>query len=67
MDLALTRGVIEKSGSYLSFGDRSLGQGREKSRDALIEDAQLALAVRQAVIALGPVKPGRARNDKSES
>ncbi|HUU03057.1 MAG TPA: recombinase RecA [Myxococcota bacterium] len=39
IDMALEAGVLEKSGSWFSLGDRRLGQGREAVRDMLRADA----------------------------
>ncbi len=49
LDYGTALGVIEKSGSFLSFGGRTLGQGREKARDALLTDPEVARAIRTAV------------------
>jgi recombination protein RecA len=49
LDLAVTHGLVEKNGSYFSFSGQSLGQGREKARLALCEDAALRASVANAV------------------
>jgi recombination protein RecA len=59
IDLGLSRGLIEKSGNHLSFAGNTLGNGREKSRDALAQSAELQSTMRQAIFASGPVRPGR--------
>ena len=59
IDLGLARGLVEKSGNHLSFGGTTLGNGREKSRDALVQSAELQSTMRQAIAASGPVRPGR--------
>ena len=41
LDRALAAGVVEKSGSWLSFGDERLAQGRERARLRLIQDEAL--------------------------
>lgn len=38
LDLAVSHGIVEKSGSWFSFGDERLGQGRENVKQALAED-----------------------------
>ena len=43
-------GVIEKSGSHMSFAGEHLGQGRERSREALLADPRLLAALRTAVM-----------------
>ncbi len=59
IDLGIARSVIEKSGSHLSFAGSSIGNGRERSREALASDDVLRTTLQQAVIATGPTKPGR--------
>jgi recombination protein RecA len=49
LDTAVGLEKIEKNGSYYAFGGQSLGQGREKARLALMEDAKLRDAVETAV------------------
>lgn len=49
LDTAVTLEKIEKNGSYYAFAGQSLGQGREKARAALLEDAKLRDAVESAV------------------
>ncbi len=66
IDLGIQRGLVDKSGAYLSFAGESLGQGREKARDALIANPANMNALREAVLASGPVRPGR-RGDKAEA
>ena len=59
IDLGLSRGLLEKSGNHLSFAGTTLGNGREKSRDALAQSPELQSTLRQAIFASGPVRPGR--------
>jgi recombination protein RecA len=59
IDLGLSRGLVEKSGNHLSFAGTTLGNGREKSRDALAQSPELQSSMRQAIFASGPVRPGR--------
>ena len=49
LDLGVAHGVVEKSGAYHSFAGQSLGQGREKARLALLEDAALRARLRAEV------------------
>ena len=56
---AEARGVLEKSGAYYSFEGSTLGQGREKTRLAIIADpslcARIGDAMRGKVVATSPV------------
>lgn len=42
IDLGVDYGIIEKSGSWFSYGETRLGQGRENVRKLLIDNAELA-------------------------
>ena len=42
LDMGLELGIIEKSGSWLSYNDMRLGQGREAARDFLRRSADVA-------------------------
>ncbi|UQA61403.1 recombinase RecA [Polyangium aurulentum] len=47
LDFALACGIVEKSGAYLSFRGETLGQGREKAREAI--KGSMGVALRSAV------------------
>ncbi len=49
LDQALSLGVVEKSGSYLSFGGEHIGHGRERARETLMNKAPLFQTIRDAV------------------
>lgn len=51
LDLGVARGVVEKSGAYLSFRGETLAQGREKARVLLLENEALRTAIQQATLA----------------
>ncbi len=59
LDLGVSRGLIDKNGNHMNFAGAPLGNGREKSRDALAQSMELQSTLRQAIIAAGPVRPGR--------
>jgi recombination protein RecA len=59
IDLGLARGLIDKTGNHLGFAGTQLGNGRERSRDTLAENVELQNTLRQAIVASGPVRPGR--------
>jgi recombination protein RecA len=59
IDLGLSRGLVERSGNHLSFGGQTLGNGRERSRETLSVNPELTRVLRDAVIASGPVRPGK--------
>ena len=49
IELGLARGVVDKSGSHLSFGGEHIGQGRERARETLLAQPQLMAQLRTAV------------------
>jgi len=61
LDYGLNLGVVEKNGSYLSFGGEKLGQGRERARDAVRAKSELADALMGEILAAAPahLNPGR--------
>jgi recombination protein RecA len=63
LDLAVEKNIIEKSGTWMSFGATRLGQGRDKARDFLIENrdvlAEIEAKVRAAYAPPAP-KPAAA-------
>ena len=59
LDLGIARGLVDKAGNHLSFAGSPLGNGRERSRDSLGASVDLQSTLRQAILASGPVRPGR--------
>ncbi len=49
LDLAAELGIVEKRGSYYSYGDVRLGQGRENSKEFLRQNAELMAEIEGAV------------------
>jgi recombination protein RecA len=49
VDLGLTCNVLEKSGSWYAYGDKQLGQGRDKAKTTLLEDAALATEIEDKI------------------
>ena len=53
LDLAVENGIVERSGTWFSYRDQRIGQGRDNARRFLKENQKLAAemeaAVRQAV------------------
>ncbi|MHC4563308.1 MAG: recombinase RecA [Planctomycetota bacterium] len=51
IDLGVIHEIVTKQGSWYSYGDLRLGQGREKARDFLKENPDVAEEIRQAIMA----------------
>ena len=49
IDLGVDFGVIKKAGSWFSYGDRKIGQGRDAVKELLKTDTALAAEVEQKV------------------
>jgi recombination protein RecA len=45
IDLGTDIGVVEKSGSWYSFEGERLGQGRENSKETLVQNPSIALRI----------------------
>ena len=59
LDLGIARGLVDKSGNHLSFAGSALGNGRERSRETIGGSSEIQNTLRQAIVAAGPVRPGR--------
>jgi len=49
VDLGVTAGVVEKSGSWYSYNGERIGQGRENAKTFLKQNADVAAAIEQAI------------------
>ena len=58
LDLGVSNQVVEKSGSWFSYGGERLGQGRENSKQFLHENPDMAAEIEEKIrIALGLIQP----------
>lgn len=62
LDLGVEMEVIDKRGSYYSYGEQRLGQGRENSKGFLRENPEVALAIELAIretagLPVAPLEP----------
>ncbi|MFN9369092.1 MAG: recombinase RecA, partial [Planctomycetia bacterium] len=51
LDLAITAKLVDKTGTWLRYGDVHLGQGREKARLFLKENPKVASELREKILA----------------
>ena len=49
IDLGVKAGVVDKSGSWFSFGDERIGQGRENAKQFLRDNPAVALAIEDKI------------------
>jgi recombination protein RecA len=64
VDLGVDHGIIDKSGAWYSYGDLRLGQGKENTRQFLLDNPDIAEEVEARLrIALGMVGTEEAASD----
>ena len=51
LDMGVDLGLIRKSGSWYSYGDQRMGQGREQARHFLIENTEIADTLQATILA----------------
>ena len=51
LDLAVAAKLIDKTGTWMRFGETHLGQGREKARQFLKDNPAVAQEIREKVLA----------------
>ena len=49
VDLGVKAGVVDKAGSWFSYGDQRIGQGRENAKTFLRENADIALEIEDKI------------------
>ncbi len=52
LDLAVIYRVVDRSGSWFTYGDQRLGQGRDKARITLQENPALTQEIREKILAI---------------
>jgi recombination protein RecA len=57
LDLGAEMGVVDKRGSYYSFEETRMGQGRENVREFLRQNPDIALQIENQVRAKAGVQP----------
>ena len=59
LDLGLEHDIVQKSGSFFSYGEERLGQGRNNAKAYLRENPALAQAIEEKVYAAVGMAPGQ--------
>src|SRR5262249_30596946 len=67
IDLAVEDNIIAKSGSWFSYGEVRIGQGREAAKQFLKENRDMAREVRQKVLAHRTTNPDKIKQTKPEA
>jgi recombination protein RecA len=63
IDLGVESGIIKKSGTFFSYGDIRLGQGRENTKEYLNQNPDLAQEIEQQIRASAVTKYGPLSSD----
>ena len=50
LDLSVDQGIIRRSGTWMSYGETRLGQGRERAREFLKEHPEMAVAIAETLL-----------------
>jgi len=56
IDVGITAGVVHKAGSWYTYGDQQLGQGKEQARKLLKENQKLASEIQKKVLDFAQAK-----------
>ncbi|HHU63559.1 MAG TPA: recombinase RecA [Clostridiales bacterium] len=68
LDLAVSKDIINKSGTWFSYGDIKLGQGRENAKQYLKKNKELALEIEEKVRkAFNLASSNQSSNDDGEA
>jgi recombination protein RecA len=67
IDLGVALGVVKKAGTFFTYGDLKLGQGRENARDYLLQNADLALKIEREIRAAAISSPSSGAETKEGS
>lgn len=58
LDLAVDAGIIEKAGTWFSYGDTRIGQGRENAKDYLRKNESVKEEIREKILTQYGLKKG---------
>jgi recombination protein RecA len=67
IDLGVALGVVKKAGTFFTYGDLKLGQGRENARDYLMQNQELASKIEQEIRTAASVAQGPGTETKEAS
>src|SRR5215203_3428259 len=64
LDLALERDIVQKSGSYFSYGKLRLGQGRNNTKQFLAENSETAREIEAKLFEILEIEPPAQRTER---
>jgi recombination protein RecA len=53
LDIGVEQKVVSRSGAWFKYNDAYIGQGKEKARQHLLENPQIAAEIREKILAVG--------------
>jgi recombination protein RecA len=66
LDLGVSLGIVEKSGSWYSFGGERIGQGRENVKRFLAENSDIMENICSGILEKTGLKEKKEEGDESE-
>jgi len=66
IDIGVSRGVVEKSGSWYSFNGNRIGQGRENAKKYLIENKEISDEIESLIRGNGKLEDSESEIEKPE-
>lgn len=63
LDLAVNAQVVEKAGAWFSYKDAKIGQGRENSKQYLIDNPEVAKEIKAKILALNGLSTAKVEVD----
>ena len=68
LDVAVEEGIVRKAGAWFTYEDDQLGQGREKAKDYLRQNPELAMQLQDQVLrAVGVIDDGEDAEDGEDA
>ncbi|BBO34805.1 recA protein [Lacipirellula parvula] len=72
LDLGMEKKFVARTGAWFRYGEMQLGQGKEKAREFLKQNPQIAEEIKQKIMASGgmedmPVGKGSSSNDEEDA
>jgi recombination protein RecA len=67
LDLGTAHKIINRSGAWFKYGETYIGQGKEKARNYLVENKQVASEIRDAIVAAGGYSGPEGKPEEGEA
>ena len=67
LDAGVEHGILKRSGTWVSYGDTRLGQGRERSREFLEENPDLKAKLRREILVAAGVEGAEGESSEAEA